>query len=324
MTRGFCIHSRLQHLTHLDYVESFFEAYPTGPKFGLAFFSSLCHNDLSDGLYLARYDVLNLLKRLHTGKALNNTMLVMMSDHGLRYGEIRHTLQGKFEERLPFLSITLPPWFHQQFPQLVKNLEVNSNHLVTPFDLHATLLHVLSFPGLPRYLKWGRSLFDVIPESRDCSTAGVAEHYCPCVRWQPVDKDHVSVRRSAEAVLTYINNLTSSDEDGATLCARLKLEEIISSHQKIPNVKMQQHLGAADPDGRVPEFAEGTVPIVNCMYQVVLRTSPGNALYEVSVTDVEARLEVVSPPSRLNKYGDQPKCIQERRPDLRKYCYCKE
>ena len=53
------------------------------------------------------------------------------------------TVQGKLEERLPFMSLTFPESFKQAHPQLYRNLQQNVDRLSTPFDLHETLLDLL-------------------------------------------------------------------------------------------------------------------------------------------------------------------------------------
>lgn len=62
-----------------------------------------------------------------------------------RFAEIRNTEQGKLEERLPWFSLTLPPWMSQTHPRAVANLRLNSHRLTTPFDIHATLSSILHF-----------------------------------------------------------------------------------------------------------------------------------------------------------------------------------
>ena len=52
-------------------------------------------------------------------------------------------MQGKLEERLPFMSLTFPESFKQAHPQLYRNLQQNVDRLSTPFDLHETLLDLL-------------------------------------------------------------------------------------------------------------------------------------------------------------------------------------
>ena len=69
---------------------------------------------------------------------------IFPSDHGLRFGRILETTLGRHELSLPLLVFFLPAWFRRQFPSFVANLKTNAgNRLVTPFDLHETLKHLL-------------------------------------------------------------------------------------------------------------------------------------------------------------------------------------
>lgn len=61
-----------------------------------------------------------------------------MSDHGHRFADIRNTMQGKQEERLPFFSFTFPQWFKTKYTRAYQNFVNNLNKLVTPFDLYST------------------------------------------------------------------------------------------------------------------------------------------------------------------------------------------
>ena len=323
LTSPYCIWTTPQHRIHFDYIESFFDAYPETPKFGFSFLTEVSHNNLHSVFY-AGEDFLQLVKKFQEKNFLNNTMFIVLGDHGFRYGDARATLQGKLEERLPFLSVTLPAWFEKSYPQLVRNLRKNSNKVTSPFDLHATFHHMLTYPQLPKNMTFGLSLFDDIPASRDCGQAGVAEHYCPCLQWKAADQSHVHIQKSAEAVVEFINNLTSSDERSARLCYRLKLKEILTGYQQIQNQKFQRYLGSADSDGRVPEFAKGKVRANECNYQVQIRTQPGGGLFEAPLRFRDGRFTVSGDISRINMYGEQPRCVLDTRPDLRKYCLCKD
>lgn len=88
-------------------------------------------------------DLLELLQDLNNSGVLNDTMLVLMADHGHRFAEIRNTLQGKLEERMPFFAFVLPQWFQSQFREEYNNLRENSNKLTTPFDIYSTMRNVL-------------------------------------------------------------------------------------------------------------------------------------------------------------------------------------
>lgn len=85
-----------------------------------------------------------------------------------RFAEIRNTLQGKQEERLPFFSFTFPPWFKQIYPRAYANFVYNTRHLTTPFDIHKTLQNVLNFQTVKEGDRRQRaiSLFDKVRRGR--------------------------------------------------------------------------------------------------------------------------------------------------------------
>ena len=76
---------------------------------------------------------------------MESTILLFMSDHGVRVSSVRQYSQGKLEERLPFFSIRMPQKFQQKHPNEMHNLRLNSRKLTTPFDVHETLKHFLNF-----------------------------------------------------------------------------------------------------------------------------------------------------------------------------------
>lgn len=56
-----------------------------------------------------------------------------------------------------------------------------------------------------------------------------------------------------------------------------------------------------------------------------MRLLPGNSLFEASLShNVDSDLITVklTDVSRINKYGNQARCIYNDQPQLRKYCYC--
>lgn len=63
-----------------------------------------------------------------------------------RFAEVRNTQQGKLEERLPWFSFILPPWFETAYPMAAANLRHNIHRLTTPFDIYPTLNSVLVPP----------------------------------------------------------------------------------------------------------------------------------------------------------------------------------
>ena len=166
---GVCSKSTSMANHTLDYLTSFFQAYPKTPKFGFAFMGFATHAR-PNYLSFIDYDLLHFLKYLSKHDFHENTILAILGDHGSRNDEVRNTMQGKLEERLPWLSITLPKWVEEKYPDIRAALRHNQNVISTPFDLHATLRHVLTYPDHPTGEK-GQSLFTKIPHSRTCQDA---------------------------------------------------------------------------------------------------------------------------------------------------------
>ena len=98
--------------------------------------------------------------------------------------------QGQIDNKWPFLLMSVPHHVIDRFPVLSLNLEINQNRLITAYDLHATLRHVLFYPSSPPYPTlnpFGKSLLDAIPQNRSCSEAGIWYRYCACLPWTSVD-----------------------------------------------------------------------------------------------------------------------------------------
>lgn len=92
---------------------------------------------------VADNDIYEFLKTLNESGALENTILIVMADHGHRFAEIRNTIQGKQEERLPFFSFSFPQTFKTHFKAAYENFKDNINTLTTPFDIYTTLKNIL-------------------------------------------------------------------------------------------------------------------------------------------------------------------------------------
>lgn len=144
-----CFGGRLVTKITLDYLHDFMTLYERKPHFALTFITKITHDDVNgvghvDETYEAFFE------KLQKESLMNNTMLFYFSDHGMRYGGIRNTYVGKLEERLPFLYVIAPNWLHKKYPNVIKHLRSNSRRLTTPFDIHETLVNILSFEGEPK------------------------------------------------------------------------------------------------------------------------------------------------------------------------------
>ncbi|OWF49683.1 uncharacterized protein LOC110451404 [Mizuhopecten yessoensis] len=321
----YCTGGTPHHSYTLDYVKDFFVKYNNVSKFTFAFMSELTHWDNNPGEHIDN-DLFKFLKFFEKSGYLDNTLLILMADHGARYSRVRHTIQGKLEERLPMFALRFPPKYQSFHPRLMENLRRNSKKLTTPFDIHETLKDVLDLSrtskSSPPHSR-GISLLQQIPLNRTCAMAKIDVHWCTCLMQENRDVKSEHVQKAAFEILSYINQLT---EPVRSECVPLNVKEIILAYLMIPNEKVLTYIRSRDADNRVANFSqEATVDIVH--YQITMVTLPNNGMYEatilMNVTNgrIKVNPEMIS---RLDLYGTQPACIQRRYPDLRKYCFCEQ
>ncbi|CAH1254860.1 Hypp1424 [Branchiostoma lanceolatum] len=300
----FCYGSVPKHVMMFDYLKEFQLAYEIyRPRFGFTFLTQISHDDLNI-IELVEKDLLDLLRGLYEGKHLEDTILIVFSDHGPRYGNMRETLQGKIEERLPFMSIVLPESIKRNHPDVLKSLQQNSDKLSSPFDMYATLADVIghqdSAIGPPRAI----SLFTKIPANRTCQDAGIETHWCSCLQWKSIPPEGGVAMKVAHFLVEHINALT---KPYVSLCHQLSIVDVT-------------HAETAEPDN------QNGIPYRDV--QITIETAPGHALFEATVHMTQKlgndSLTVTSDISRINKYGHQSDCVLNKNPELRKYCYCRE
>ena len=110
-----------------------------------------------------------------TGR-VRGTTLVVLSDHGLHYGSYFSTPSGQIEHQSPLLYIKP----HGRTPRnWVSAMRENARvQLVTPFDLHETILTAVRANLADRTSVIGSSLYLPVPD-RTCNQAGIPSEYCP-------------------------------------------------------------------------------------------------------------------------------------------------
>ncbi|GIX91787.1 hypothetical protein CEXT_330881 [Caerostris extrusa] len=182
MTKDHCLNSQIETDIIYDYQRDFIKAMGNRPHFSFTMVSTITHDKLNKAGW-ADVPTVRLLEDMLDMGAFNNSLLVLFSDHGLRFGGIRRTYVGKFEERLPLMYIHLPKWFLDQHPVIVKNLKTNQDRLMTLFDIHATMFHLLDLTKTREEraaFSQGTSLFEEISPNRTCPEAYIMTHWCPC------------------------------------------------------------------------------------------------------------------------------------------------
>lgn len=290
-----------------QYALDFATYYKEEPSFGLFWTNTFSHNDISDpssmDLRMKYY-----IEELQNRGILNNSMVIFFSDHGIRFGAVRSLLTGWLEERLPFMFMWLPDWFKEEHPQIVQALKVNRNRLTNPYDLHATLKHVLELSeridNLPAPLSCinCQSMFQEMPWNRSCEETSIAPHWCTCSDYEKIDKGSKVVQEAAGFVIDSINEDLNQNQRNLTkkLCAKMQLKS--TSLAKI----------ARYPDAEIPHND----------YLLIIDGKPGNGKFESTVRHYtkQNRFEITGSISRLNEYASQSECMHVDY--LRKYCYC--
>ena len=288
---------------NVELLKQFNEMFQGYGRFAFALTARFCHNEWNS---LQNFDdqMVDLLKYY---KNEGNTIFVLFGDHGSRAGALRETVQGKLEEQIPFLGITVPSWFKKKHPDFHKALRRNTRALTTYYDVYAMFRHVLTYPELPTGNEVrGKSLFTDIPLTRTCASEGIKNHICSCFNYQIVSASDPEAVMVTRAIIDYINQLLAFLNKKQKTCALLELGTILRAGVNFPN------------KGHNVNRRES----VN-NYQIVFTVKPSGGKFETNANLMPNGDVKVDPYiSRINMYGDQPKCIATIYPHLRAYCYC--
>ncbi|KFM73443.1 hypothetical protein X975_11082, partial [Stegodyphus mimosarum] len=322
ISSSFCFGNIPKHLLQLRYTQDFVKKYSSikRPFFAFSFLVELSHDYISH-VSSADADLEAWLKQLFHSGYLNRTFLFFLSDHGHRFDALRATLIGRIEERMPFFAVVVPHLLSKNQNGFIQNLRTNQGRLTTPYDAYFSLLDILSHSINHTVLgsiksDRGSTLFGPVSSNRTCSTAGIPDHYCTCETEENLDISDSRSQKAAITLVTAINNLISKSYK--KLCAELSLAEIIRADLILPRreviVNSRLYFGNLVEDGR----ARGMITKVT----IILRTVPGNALFEgtLILREDEDNVTVLGDISRINVYGNQSSCIDDV--ILKKYCYC--
>ena len=287
----------------LRYVTDFSTVFKSALYFGVCWINNFSH---SSNAIPASVDerVAQFFHQLNETGAFNTTFIIFLSDHGMRWGDIRRTYIGWFEERLPFMYIWVPEWFAQKHPEFYINLKTNQNRLTSPFDLHLTLREILArsrqdditwipegCPGCPKCV----SLFSEVPAERDCEDAGITANWCTCNKHKRMPIEDKTSQAIALQVLSGINSKLKMAVNVSASCAELTLDHVISVHRKVPMVSHDDFI-------------------------VTFDTIPGGAVFEATMRRSNGAFHLKGDVSRISSYGSQSTCVDDA--ELKLYCYC--
>jgi hypothetical protein len=311
--KKYCVGPEIKYNFMFKWITEFLKTYKHERTFSFGFNGECSHND-NHPLNIIDDDLKMWLENLFTNGYLENTLLILMSDHGARFHSIRETTQGKAEERNPFFSFRLPNWFKQKHPRVFQNLLINSRRLVTPFDIHETLHDILNFRNVAvgNVAKRNISIFSEIPASRTCEMAAISPHWCNCLNWKSMDTNSSSVEKAAQAFIDFAKSMTAQVRDK---CQILELDRIKEAVAYSENKYLAKNVHTKIPD------------LHYTMYQLTIHVKPGGGHFEVTVKhDLKTNNFAmdVGGISRINAYWDTPACIIRKFPHLGPYCACRK
>ena len=313
-----CFRNKLHAELLLAYVYKFLDSYKRDPYFVFMWTTSVAHHYFN-GPLTADVHFHAFLKQLYEEGLLNNTVLVLFSDHGYRYGDLRITEIGRYEARLPLMFLYVPEWLRKKYPLVNKNLQTNKHLLSTPFDLYETLKDVLYF-GRPQETTKpsarGVSWFKPIPFNRTCASAAVSTHFCACLSKTPLSVTDQIVQRAGQTLVKTILQFLQPYSD---LCKPLKLA-------KINKAFLITSANLSESEDKMIKALDKVTGHVNVL-QIVITALPNDAMFEATYEEdiYDDRSNGIRDISRINAYGNTADCLHDKQIDktIRNYCFCK-
>ena len=242
----------------------------------------------------------DFLEKLHDEGLMKDKLVIFGGDHGNRFTWSRTSLGGRFEERMPFMAVSLPKSIRDSEPQWQENMENNKEKLISNFDLHLTIKQFLSNKYKNKYNKSKEkvthqqsereplSILEAIPSNRTCGEAGVPEYYCVCIPESYIPLRSPLVHLAGNTLIKKINHLVSPFRN---ICEVQQLSKILEARRLQSET---QHV------------------------RLVLETNTG-ATYEGLLSSDGG--EIIGDINRLDFGGDTVKCMDRDYRQL--FCHCR-
>jgi hypothetical protein len=299
-----CAHTQPSGSIILNYALDLATTYKNDNFFGLFWLNSYSHNKYNSPV-LFDEKMVEFLEKLEHSEVLNNTFIVILSDHGMRYGKLRFTVESYYEERLPMFFMWTPLDFRKQYHEHYYNLQMNQDRLTSHLDMHMTLWNILKMNNQSidvvksEACPTCKSLFDEMSLTRTCADAGISEKWCTCHELLAADADEEGTRRSLQLAVTNIQNITKSiATTSCEKCSILELKSVLRIH-----------------------YYNDTVD--NTTYYVLAYLmSPGEVGFETKVMKQNDTYTIVEKTETIIAYNTQGDCVKNK--NDRAYCVCKK
>lgn len=290
-----------------DYAVELSERYKGYPYFGFFWTNTFSHQSLSDPTSMDTR-IREYFENFSNSGVLNDTIVFFFSDHGIRFGPTRSLPLGHYEERLPFMFISLPIWIKETYPEFVTALQVNRNRLTNPYDIHMTLQHILQIADENNAMKplskaegchKCQTLLEEVPFNRSCEDISIEDHWCTCYSYDTVSITDKISGRLGKAVVNHINDFVRTFPF-ASKCKRLSLGSIKYI------LKARKEKNSLDT------------------YRITFYTRPNEGLFEATVRHNPKKnpeFQITGEVSRLNVYSADSSCVSDCA--AKKYCSCK-
>ena len=315
-----CFNNEPVYMRSLNLLQQFLDKIGRQPFFSFNFFKYYTHDYF---VVPAHFDqkLKESIEYFEAKSYLENTLFIVMSDHGSRTSAYSFESDfGKQERSLPFFSMRLPKslWSSDYY----SNALSNRDKLFTVLDVHKMLkqFNYLNKPGggggggmsdecrqnfqTSTHLKRasrGVSLFERLPE-RSCIEAMVPMIFCSNLTKIAYtdtdfsDETNRTVLQAGQHLLEHIVNVTAKFR---AKCEMYKLDKVVSVKKAFEN-----------------QFV---------FYEIQILVQPGEALFEgyLKRQTGKSALHIYSRVLRLSVYGRQSRCVSDNI-RLLGFCYCKK
>lgn len=299
----------------IDWAYQFQKQFVNESHYGHFWMSRFAHDDLNTAQHIDPI-LLNSLRKMNSQNMLNNTLLIFMSDHGIRFGDFRETEVGRQEENLPFMYLAFPRWFQKNYPHVIQKIRENRHRLFTTFDLHETLKSIISCDYINTKTdtddqeeqpvrERGVPLFKLISRNRTCDDAGIPAIYCGCKEnLIEMDTGSKQANQMAELLTKDLNRITGHVR---TICVHFELKTILSFKQVV----------------QLPDDPNKKKPTVRNTHIISIMVKPGDAKFEATIQLLTKNNTYIvnNDIRRINRYGDTSYCISNDG-FLKSVCYC--
>lgn len=217
-------------------------------------------------------------------KYLDNTILIFAGDHGPRFNGHLETVMGRLEERMPFVSIRIPDSLNSKHPHLRKFTDLNTDRLVTWYDIHQVLLdtakgHFSSKSegnATPETKVGPVSVWrKLVPLSRTCENADIPEMFCVCAGSVHLDPTSWEADEAGVALVKYATKLMKQNilrEE----CVRQTFNETVAAEYILPHKLVYGNR----TDNEFENYSDERKDLMIEKIKVKVRALPSNALIE--------------------------------------------